>query len=51
MSYSSKSQQRWAHSPAGLKALGKDKVKEYDETTKKQGGFKNLKERILKKKK
>jgi hypothetical protein len=42
--YESTAQQRWAHSPAGVKALGGEgKVHEWDEATKAQpGGFKAL---------
>jgi len=47
MPYESRAQQRWAHSPTGIKALGgKAKVHEWDEATKaKKGGFKGLPER------
>ena len=34
MPYKSKSQERWAHTSAGTKALGKATVKEFDEASK-----------------
>lgn len=34
MPYKSDAQRRWAHSPAGKKALGAAKVKEYDRASK-----------------
>jgi hypothetical protein len=34
MPYASDRQRRWAHSPTGVKALGKAKVKEFDNATK-----------------
>lgn len=34
MPYKSLKQERWAHSPAGVKALGKGKVAEFDQASK-----------------
>lgn len=34
MPYSSDAQRRWAHTTAGVKALGKAKVKEFDKASK-----------------
>ena len=50
MPYESKAQQRWAHTPAGTKALGgAAKVHEWDEATKsKPGGFKALPKHVSK---
>lgn len=47
MPYVSDRQRRWAHTKAGIKALGKKKVAEYDKATK----GKELPERKKKKKK
>jgi hypothetical protein len=51
MPFKSKSQQRWAHSKTGTKALGgADKVREWDESTETQkGGFKKLPNKVRKK--
>lgn len=45
MPYKSDAQRRWAHSEAGVKALGPGKVKEFDEASK---GM-DLPERVKKK--
>lgn len=46
MPYKSKSQQRWAHTPAGIKALGgKKNVEEWDKETK---SYKKLPEKVKK---
>lgn len=34
MPYKSEAQRRWAHTPSGMKALGKSKVKEFDRASK-----------------
>lgn len=34
MPYKSLAQEKWAHTPAGVKALGKKKIAEYDKATK-----------------
>ena len=34
MPYKSLAQERWAHTKAGMKALGKKKVKEFDKASK-----------------
>jgi hypothetical protein len=34
MPYKSKAQERWAHTPTGMKQLGKKKVAEFDEASK-----------------
>lgn len=34
MPYKSLQQEKWAHTPSGLKALGKDKVAEFDAASK-----------------
>jgi hypothetical protein len=34
MPYKSEAQRRWAHSPSGVRALGKDKVSEFDRKSK-----------------
>lgn len=47
MPYKSDAQRRWAHTKAGVKALGKKTVKEYDTATK----GKDLPEKVKKKKK
>ncbi len=47
MPYSSDRQRRWAHTKAGIKALGKKAVKEFDEASR----GKKLPERVKKKKK
>ncbi len=51
MPYKSLKQQKWAHTESGKKALGgEQKVHEWDEATKKEGGFKRLKEQLKRKK-
>jgi hypothetical protein len=45
MPYKSLAQERWAHSPSGIKALGKKGVKEWDAATK----GKRLPEKVKKK--
>lgn len=46
MPFKSDAQRRWAHSKAGMKALGKEKLEEYDEASK----GKKLPEKAKKKK-
>lgn len=46
MPYKSDSQRKWAHTKSGMKALGKERVKEYDEKSK----GKRLPEKVRKKK-
>lgn len=47
MPYKSLAQERWAHTKAGMKALGKSKVKEYDKASK----GKKLPRKVTKKRK
>lgn len=50
MPYHSKKQASWAHTEAGKKALGgEQKVHEWDEATKRESGFKRLRDKIKKK--